>query len=65
MHGRRQVHSLVFASSGALLLCCVDRSSQLADLRQRMRSTFPGVFTGPSHPECFVTHLMPVTNWVK
>ena len=37
-----QVHSLVFASSGALLLCCVDRSSQLAELRQRMRTTFPG-----------------------
>ena len=39
-----QVHSLVFASSGALLLCCVDRSSQLADLRQRMRAAFPGAF---------------------
>ncbi|KAK9828424.1 hypothetical protein WJX81_006698 [Elliptochloris bilobata] len=37
-----EVHSLVFASSGALLLCCVDRSGQLAGLRQRMRSTFPG-----------------------
>lgn len=47
MHVRRQVHSLVLASSGALLLCCVDRSSQLADLRQRMRATFPGIFIGP------------------
>jgi hypothetical protein len=32
----------VFASSGALLLCCVDRSGQLAGLRQRMREAFPG-----------------------
>lgn len=41
------MHSLVFASSGALLLCCVDRSGQLAGLRKRMREAFPGAQAAP------------------
>ena len=57
---RRQVHSLLFASSGALLLCCVDRSRQLADLRQRMRATFPGAFSRALGTLVLSTHLVSV-----
>ena len=37
-----QAHSIVFANSGTLLLCCVDHSGNLAGLRQRARETFKG-----------------------
>ncbi len=37
-----QVHSVVFANSGTLLLCLVDTTGQLAGLRQRIREAFPG-----------------------
>ena len=37
-----QVHSLVFANSGTLLLCLLDTSRIMAGFRQRIRSAFPG-----------------------
>ena len=37
-----QVHSLVFANSGTLLLCLLDPSRTMAGFRQRIRSAFPG-----------------------
>ena len=37
-----QAHSVVFANSGTLLLCCVERSGNLAGFRQRTKATFPG-----------------------
>jgi hypothetical protein len=37
-----QVHSVVFANSGTLLLCLVDTTGQLAGLRQKIREAFPG-----------------------
>lgn len=38
-----QVHSVVFAASGTLLLCCTDTSGVLACLRSKIRKTFPGM----------------------
>ncbi|EIE23652.1 hypothetical protein COCSUDRAFT_63177 [Coccomyxa subellipsoidea C-169] len=37
-----EVHSIVFAASGTLLLCCVDISGVLAGLRTKIRRVFPG-----------------------
>lgn len=37
-----EVHSVVFANSGTLLLCLVDTTGQLAGLRQKVREAFPG-----------------------
>ncbi|KAK9905600.1 hypothetical protein WJX75_002804 [Coccomyxa subellipsoidea] len=37
-----EVHSIVFAASGTLLLCCVDTSGVLAGLRTKIRKVFPG-----------------------
>ncbi len=37
-----QVHRLLLADSGTLLLCSVDRSGNLAKLRARLRASFPG-----------------------
>lgn len=37
-----QVQSIVFANSGTLLLCLVDVTGQLAEMRQKMRQAFPG-----------------------
>ena len=37
-----QAHSVVFASSGTLLLCCVERTAALPALRRKCRATFPG-----------------------
>ena len=42
LHGM-QVHSVVFAASGTLLLCLVDVSSVLAGMRGKIRKAFPGV----------------------
>ena len=33
---------MVFASSGTLLLCCVERTAALPGLRRRCRAAFPG-----------------------
>ena len=37
-----QVHSVVFANSGTVLLCLVDTTSQLASMRQKITKAFPG-----------------------
>ncbi|KAK9794968.1 hypothetical protein WJX73_009426 [Symbiochloris irregularis] len=37
-----KVHSILFASSGTLLLCFVDLSGRLLEIRRRARSSFPG-----------------------
>lgn len=37
-----QVHRLLMADSGTLLLCSVDKSGNLARLRARLRGAFPG-----------------------
>ena len=37
-----QVHSVVFANSGTLLLCLVDTTGKLAGMRQKIREAFPG-----------------------
>ncbi len=37
-----QAHSVVFAGSGTLLLCCVERTATLPGLRRRCRAAFPG-----------------------
>ena len=37
-----QAHSVVFAGSGTLLLCCVERSAVLPRLRRHCRAAFPG-----------------------
>ena len=37
-----QAHSIVFANSGTLLLCCVDHSGNLAAIRQKLRAAFRG-----------------------
>lgn len=39
---RFEVHRLVMADSGTLLLCSVDHSGHLAALRRRLRAAFPG-----------------------
>ena len=47
-----QVHSVLFASSGTLLLCLVDTSGRLLQLRQHARAKFPGVLS------CLERHLI-------
>ncbi|KAL3153501.1 hypothetical protein ABBQ38_011832 [Trebouxia sp. C0009 RCD-2024] len=37
-----EVHSVVFANSGTVLLCLVDTTSQLSSMRQRISKSFPG-----------------------
>lgn len=37
-----EVHRIVFADSGTLLLCSVDKTGHLAALRSRLRGAFPG-----------------------
>ena len=37
-----QVHSVVFANSGTVLLCLVDTTSQLSSMRQKIAKAFPG-----------------------
>lgn len=37
-----EVHSVVFANSGTLLLCLVDTTGRLAGMRQKIRKAFPG-----------------------
>jgi hypothetical protein len=37
-----EVHRIIFADSGTLLLCSVDNTGHLSSLRSRMRSAFPG-----------------------
>ncbi|BDA47569.1 hypothetical protein COCOBI_10-4180 [Coccomyxa sp. Obi] len=37
-----EVHSIVFAASGTLLLCCVDTNGVLAGMRSKIRKIFPG-----------------------
>ncbi|PRW57675.1 hypothetical protein C2E21_3465 isoform B [Chlorella sorokiniana] len=39
---RFEVHRLLMADSGTLLLCSVDHSGHLAQLRKRLRHAFPG-----------------------
>lgn len=39
---RFEVHRLVMADSGTLLLCSVDHTANLAQLRKRLRHAFPG-----------------------
>lgn len=43
-----EVHRLLFADSGTLLLCSVDHSGNLARLRGQLRSAFPGAPTTQS-----------------
>ncbi|KAK9817064.1 hypothetical protein WJX72_009004 [[Myrmecia] bisecta] len=40
-----EVYRVVFADSGTLLLCSIDRSGQLTRLRQQLRASFPGAST--------------------
>lgn len=37
-----QVHRVLLADSGTLLVCLVDEDGQLSQLRQQLRATFPG-----------------------
>lgn len=70
-----QVHSVVFATSGTLLLCFVDVSGRLAGLRCSMRTTFTGKH--PCHPtsppfaccprvgaDPFYEHVQLCVSWV-
>ena len=50
-----QVHSLVFANSGTLLLCLLDTSRIMAGFRQRIRTAFPG-------RPLFATQMQPVAR---
>lgn len=48
-----QVHSIVFAASGTLLLCCVDTSGVLAGMRSKIRKVFPGLLLQLFAPALF------------
>lgn len=39
-----QVHSVVFANSGTILLCLVDTTGHISSMRQEISKAFPGLF---------------------
>ena len=42
---QRQVHRVLIADTGTLLLCLVDVDGQMTQLRQQLRAVFPGAPT--------------------
>lgn len=53
-----QVQSVVFASTGTLLLCLVDTTGHLASMRLKIREAFPGA----SSQHMYRTSILPACH---